>query len=238
MSRRTKKTGSIFRKLETFVGFKYPSFIKDILLNTGYDCEHAIQTIDEKSISTIEKKIESDHPHLLKGTIYERKPENNLPFEFLLGHRALILEIPSTLAKYLKRKSDKKTEKKTKKFQEIELENLKVILINKIKNNLKYKKINCEFDIENIGDLSQRGNRVSCLVKCVFCETNTPCSFDEYWRITNYSNHVCGHQSKETREQGHGLDNGTNKDLFVSKQPQFLRARPNVLYQVQNVLMK
>lgn len=111
MSLRTQKTGSIYKKLEVFAGFKYPTFIKDILLNTGFDCEHAMKTIDENTVTIIEKKVELDHTNLLKGTTYEpeleNSRENHLPFKFLIGHRALILGIPSTLDKYLKKKSEK-----------------------------------------------------------------------------------------------------------------------------------
>lgn len=230
MNRRTKKIGSIFSKLESFVGYKYPTFIKDILLNTGFDCEHALKTIDEKTIPTIEKKIELNHPHLLNGTIYESKLDSHLPFEFLIGHRALILEIPSTLEKYLTRK----IEKKVKNSKEIEPQNLRVLLTNKIINNLKKKNINCEFEIENIGEFTQKENRFTCLVKCVFCSINTPCSFDKYWRIGNYSNHVCGHKGKETP----GLASGTSKNPLEPKQTQYHRAIPNVIYEVQNVLMR
>lgn len=232
MSRPTKNFGSIFKKLEKFVGFKYPTFIKEILLNTGFDCEHAIKTIDENTIPIIEKKVELDHPNLLEGTIYEPKLENHLPFKFLIGHRALILEIPLTLDKYLKKKSEKKPRSEIQ--PEIQPENLKVLLINTIKTHLNNKKINCDFNIENVCDISQKENRFRCLVKCVFCEVKTPCIFDKHWKISNYSKHVCGHTSEKTR----GLASVTSKNPLEPKEAKYHRARPNVIYEVRSVLNK
>lgn len=106
-----------------------------------------------------------------------------------------------------------------------------MLLIDKIKNHLNNKAINCDFNIENVCDISQKGNRFTCLVKCVFCEIKTTCTFDKNWKISNYSKHVCGHKNEETR----GLASGTSNNPLESKETPYHRAKLNVIYEVKNV---
>lgn len=100
---------TIYSKLEKFKKYKYPKFIKDILINSGFDCELALENLDREVIEKIEEDVELNKGWI-KDTVYEDKKQK---FKFLLGHQALLLQIPQVL-KEIRKKKDRKSKKKTR----------------------------------------------------------------------------------------------------------------------------
>lgn len=239
------KSGSIFNKLEKFTGIKYPQFIKDILLNNGFDWEYALLGITEKEIEKLEADV-NENKHLIKDTIYETKEGT---FKFLIGHRIVLLNIPQTLNAYKNKNQRKNLEKN--KSSEIALNKNEILmkLLTKIKNYFLIKKIECEFSIENnITEVAVNENSIKCRVKCIKCDVKIPCTFVNHWKISNYTKHVIEHN--ETEKSGQSKDpsndqiNNSNLDLTAdntkdigsnSATPlEVHRAKPHA--EVQNVL--
>lgn len=226
--RRKSISRNIFNKLESFVGYKYPKFITDILLKHGFDCEYAIEQINEKTLEQLESEIKEP----LYENSSENLDENCKSFKFLLGHRAIILNIPETLKAYKSSKT-RKTEKKVKQNTDLDREELKKLLLSKILRNLTFKKVECAFGIENLRKFTVVENRVACSVKCAFCEIEVPCTFDQYWRISNFSAHICGHPRPNPNHLENSVQNRLEPRLEQSEK-QFQRARTDVLNTVQS----
>lgn len=251
------QSGKIFNKLEKFIGFKYPVFIKNILIKTGFDCESAIETLNENSITEIEKLVT---PDLIKNTVYEQSETlGETPFKFLIGHKALILNIPVILKQFIDTKLNIKTEKENQNKDKLRAQlnpvELKNSLIHKINISLKKKNINLVYSIEHINSSFDANpninpnsspnsspnintkNSVQFKVKCLSCNREIPCTFDKYWRVSNFLNHNVNHCSK-----GQNVVLSANQSQiegYISGQrSQINRAKEGVLEKLQLVLEK
>lgn len=174
-------TSSIFQRLEKFVNSKYPNFHKDILIKCGFDCESALLLLNEVKIKQIEAQV-NINKELIKGTIYEKSSKN---FEFRLGHKDLILSVPSTI-KEIKAKKPKET-----KF--LDVEQLEKDLIKRFNNHFESKSIVVKINHENLIGIRVDENRITCGLKCLFCETNLTCYLNNSsWHISNYVKHIRG----------------------------------------------
>lgn len=137
--------GNIFIKLEKFIGCKYPSFIKSILLRSGFDCEASLLLLNEEKLKKIEVDLAA-YPELLKDTVYETKNRNpTSEFNFLFGHRELILNIPETIRNKNREKKEKNTRKNIEKNnllteRNLDIDVLSEKLITKINNYFQKKK--------------------------------------------------------------------------------------------------
>lgn len=218
-------------KLENFTGNKYPKFIKEILNFCGYDNEHSIVLLNEGSIIEIEEKVNSNK-WLLKHTVYER----NDTFKFLIGHKALVLKLPETINKFTKTIIEEK--KKQKESKENNLENstdedeFAKLLVDKINNFLKGRKLSIEAKIENIITISKSQKWAK--VKCMYCEHSVKCSFDSVWRTSNLLRHLHTHFNTHSTESLADLvadsDQAPNSPLPIE------RARSTVLSEIKNVI--
>lgn len=93
-------------KLKKILGRALPNGLGNILLESGFDSECALSTIDLVAIKSIEEYV-NNNKHLLEGTVYENQ---NVDFKFKPGHRLILLGLPKALAEYeaKKPKNDKK----------------------------------------------------------------------------------------------------------------------------------
>lgn len=213
MRKQSTRQNRIFKELEKFTRLEYPTFIKNILISAGYDCGPAISIIDEETIGKLEREVDRN---LLKNTIYE----NEEPFKFRIGHRALILNLPSVIEKL---SCEKKKKKEIKIDNELDRDKLHDLLLNKLKKYFISKKINTDITADNIGEINLSENRINCSIKCTICDKRTRCIYDGYWRISNYTNHiVCDHKSSA-------------ESVPSSIQPRFQRANPNVLNELNQI---
>lgn len=211
-----KRNTAIFSQLENYKKNKYPTFIKKILIETGYDTAAALKIFEESSIEKIEKFI-SENPELVKNTVYVDQIGNLkiIPFKFKIGHESLLLSIPKDLKDYL---SKKKEEEKVLPA----IDELKDSLIKKLKKYCSTKKIDVPVDIGLCSNFSISNNKVKCLAKCLFCDTKYTCTYDTCWRISSYYKHILVH-----------INLGAKKTV----QPAIERAAPaSILSEVQNVL--
>lgn len=211
-----------FKQLEKFANEKYPKFLKKILLDCGYDCPASLNTINEEAINKIEIEINSNldkYIQYFKSTAYEKKLENNGELKFLIGHRAILLDIPRKLKEFSEEKTrekertklNKKNSNTTKNLaQNLSEKELIEKLSDKIINYYKNKGVlvaSCHyFSSETLLEKlknneltltkNQVKNEVKCKLKCPFCDTKKICNLYKYWNVSNFTKHCNTHDEK------------------------------------------
>lgn len=221
-----KPRGLIFTRLEKFFKCKYPFFLKEILIETGFNSSAALRIISESSIETIEQYINDNLDqikHYFAETLYLSENGNfkKSPFKFLIGHKSLILNIKKDLNEYLLKKKTKKTEISS----EIpSTEQLKISFKNKVKNYIEQKKINVDLEKIVVSNFSFLNNRAKCFGQCPFCVKKIACYFDTCWRTSNFFKHILICLKKNTL-----LNNPPSNPPIVQ------RAISGILQQVENL---
>lgn len=205
ISQAMKRTGIIFARIENFKKFKFPLFIKDILKETGFNTAAALKTIKESSIGKLERFV-SNRLDLLRKTDYVNATGNlkQSPFRFLLGHEALILNLPNEVEDYLREKGKKKDIPA--------IEDLKLSFNERIKKFADKNKLTISTDKIII---THSNKQVKCFIKCPFCESKLSCTFDSSWKLSNYKKHILRCAKKIDRQPN------PRPNLFIQ------RAEPN-----------
>lgn len=189
----------VVKAIEHFHKIKYPPFLKKNLNTCGFESEASLGIICEQSIAEIEQIVNSKK-ELLEGTIY-LKEDGSLhsePFKFLIGHRLLILSIPKSFSEY---KDNKEKNKKLnlKINSPISPEQLKASLLERLQNYKKSNNWKLTLTLDNLKKCVlykiNSQNRAKVQVKCVYCDTQVPCTFNEKWSISNYIKHIASHES-------------------------------------------
>lgn len=208
-----KRKGIIFSHLQNFKKFKYPEFIKKILIEAAFDSPATLRTIEKSVVEKIETFV-NNKTDLLKGTIYVDEAGNlkKTPFKFMPGHESLILGFPKDIDEYL-------SNKKLTKSEIPKIDDLKKLFIERVKTFAETKKLTFTLNSEDLSKFVRNNNRVKCEANCPFCQARTSCTFDSSWKITNYYKHIVSCAKKVT----------TTRSLIE-------RASPAVLSQLQNVL--
>lgn len=83
---------------EKFLGCEIPSTIVGILKKTGYECAASLVGMNEKEIRQIEKFVMNHKLDVLEGSVYAKSDFGQ--FEFLPGHRKLLLSLGKHAEKY------------------------------------------------------------------------------------------------------------------------------------------
>lgn len=180
-----KRKGVIFSHLQTFKKSKFPQFIKEILISTGFDTAISLQSIRKATIEELERII-TNNTDLLKNTEYLNETGNlkKTPFKFMLGHETLILNLPNDVKEYLTRN------KKQKEKEIPQIDELKLMFIERIKNFLRDHNINLTQNTEDLTKFEITGKVVKCAVKCPLCSNKVNCMFNSTWKISNYCKHI------------------------------------------------
>lgn len=140
---------------------------------------------------------------LLKDTQFENESEN---FKFLLGHRLLLLSIPSKVSEYLERKK-----RKTNTIQpsdnlsdnEIDPEIEKQKLITKLNNYSDKFEFRFKINVLNVSDFETKNGFFTCKVSCPFsvCTISKICTLKSHWLVSNFTNHVRNQYIKDTLQR-------------------------------------
>lgn len=135
-------------KLKKILGRALPNGLGNILLESGFDSECALSTIDLVAIKSIEEYV-NNNKHLLEGTVYENQ---NVDFKFKPGHRLILLGLPKALAEYeaKKPKNDKKNAEKID--EEEEEKRLKESLVKKLNNFVGKFQFDLNFSFDLISE--------------------------------------------------------------------------------------
>lgn len=216
-----KRKGIIFAQLQFFKKSKYPDFLKKILIETAFDTAAALRTIKKSIIEEIEIFVNqrTDLSDLLKDTSYIDETGNlkKTPFKFMLGHESLLLRLPNDVEEYLSKKEVRKSEIPA-------IEDIKLLLIEKINNFARDKNIELTLSSEDISKFTKSNNCVKCEANCPFCSRKICCSFYSSWKLSNYNKHIISCAKKAARPNSR-------------PNPQIERATPAVVLQeLQNAL--
>lgn len=196
--------GKFWTEFENFLGYKFPSVLKDILTINGLN-NLAFEFIDTNTIDNLEKVVDKNKD-ILKKSDYEKNIEE--PFKFSFGHRLLLLNIPKKYKEFIEFGRNKKTARKQRliELKESEChsnntpEHLISLLLNKVNNYSDKFHLGYKITRDNVKKFNQKESDALCVVKCPFCDVKVPCSLLSTWRISNFNNHVKTHLGFETIE--------------------------------------
>lgn len=173
-------------RLKNIIGRSLPRGLDKIIVESGFDSELALTTIDHSSIKSIEDYV-NDNRVILVDTVYEHSIENNLDFKLKPGHKAIILGLPKALQNYeLKNKKKRAT-------KNVDEENLKQFLLKKITNFATKCSFDLQFDLNLISEFCQVNEAHKCRFKCPVCPTKIRCEYKKYWLISNLEKHIKNH---------------------------------------------
>lgn len=225
----TEKKNLVFwAKFEKFLKNSIPDCIVKILIESGFDNEISISELCNDDIKIIEEFVESNLKHSIENSgIYNL----NEKFVFLPGHRKLILSLPKRLKEFennkKKRKEKSETEQENVINEEIELltqseiNDLKDKLLSKLTKSAKnygLKEFTEEEVLSSIDVYINHSNNKThqkpsykCIIKCIECEKQVPCTWNGYWQIGNLDKHLKNHM-KNTVAQNAENQNNSNEN--------------------------
>lgn len=188
---RPKSQQNYFKQLEKFIGSKFPSFIINFLVSSGFDTELALISLKESSIDVIESHLNQNRI-FAQATVYEHQQ----PIKLLPGHKAIILEIP----KYVEQlKSNRKGSRKSTKQIDIidsaqKLDEIKDKLIVKVSGYISKIQLHLNLIDDCVIGLKYVSNQeYKCHFKCPACQKLISCIFKNYWMISNVQSHLKDH---------------------------------------------
>lgn len=187
--------------LEKFMKGTVPPSLKKILQETGYDSDIAIESINSDSIKTLEKHI-NDRRCLIKDTVYDKYIKENEPFEFLPGHKIVLLNLPNRIKQYKESIISKKIEQSAISKSE---EWLKNDIVEKLNVLLDSFGAELKITTANISDFFKKDNICKCKIKCPFCTTETKkytCTYNGYWSISNLKRHWTDNHKQQVQAGG------------------------------------
>lgn len=199
MARRKPK---FLRNFDKFLGKSYPKFIKNILFSSGFDNKNSLELVDEERIKNIEEYVNRNRYHL-KKTSYEKTLNKTNKFEFSIGHKVLLTNIPKYVEKFenesLKKLQEKKKEESARESEaNLNLFALRKTLLEKLQNYSTTSKLNFKISEENIENLENTNQRITCKVHCPFCSKKYLILFKHNWKISNITVHIRKHFTIET----------------------------------------
>lgn len=232
-----------WKQFEEFIGCKIPKIIKEILSFCAIDTL-VFDEINEQVIKDIEQTV-NRNKSILKNSAYDKDGD----FQFLLGHRILLLSFPKKYQLFCEDLKNKKTSRKQRlanlKSPEVEVsdlqetdsenadpefspERIRNSLVTKInayteKNKLKYKIVQ-----NQIKKFKIKGNEAYCVVNCTFCDVKVPCVFNSSWNHSNFNNHIRSHLNNNQISDSPIQQSTSN----ISFQP----ARSSVLEELDQIL--
>lgn len=173
---------------------KVPTCMKTILNACGYNNIWAFKSAEEGTIVDLERFMEKRHRKLI-DSLDEYKDIQ--PFEFLPGHRSLILGIKNQIVSVEDAKRKRSMAKrKTKPSETLDEVGLKRELVDQMSDFSS--KISLQIDWENAIDNFQSTTNgdvtsVQCSLLCPICGASRLIRFDESWKPSNMYKHLRSH---------------------------------------------
>lgn len=194
------KKPSVIHKIERHLKSKLPNILQKILINCGFDNEASIKLINEDTIVLLEDYINKNKNIFLKKTNYKEDEK----FEFSIGHKILILNLP----KFLEQIENEKEKENNREEDNVYIQKI----VTKLENHVK--KFNYDFTVTNqfIENFKKTESGFKCHVKCPVCSALSSCLFKKgLWNTSNFSNHLKNHYPRLPLEK-----QPTNETVFVA----------------------
>lgn len=171
----------ILCELEVFLKDKFPKIIYKLLCDCGFDNKTSIRLINGQTVKLLESYVNKNR-NILKNSTYDRNKE----FEFSIGHKLLILNLPSYLNQLEKTKIENKQNNSLNNEQEC-----KKAIVNKLQNYVQKYHFNVIVSEENIINFQKTSScGYKCHVKCAICENLCSCLYKKNWNTSNFTNHL------------------------------------------------
>lgn len=166
-----------------------PACMKTILDACGYNSAWSFKSISEEKLTSIEEFIEKKHRKLVDQF---QEYEDITPFEFLPGHRDLILGIKDEVEKVQQTKKPKKVVN----AQSTSEKDICRSLLKQMSTFSKGLKLNIDWtNAINDFSLDDSGNTMlaQCLLVCPICNSPISVRYDKHWRTSNIYKHIRKH---------------------------------------------
>lgn len=199
------KRYSNLSKLEKFNKEKIPPCLKSLLSSTGYNTLFSISVLNADKIEEIEEFINKDRSLLASlNCCYAKYYQAQQKFEFIPGHKNVLLTLPSKVAEMkeaMKKDGKAKNNPVTNKEANITEEDAKLHLITKLQ--IYMNKLG--FDLPKEDSISEsnilefaRGTVnddfvFKCKFSCLFCTKVVPLQYKTFWTSSNVTTHLKSH---------------------------------------------
>lgn len=216
------------------MGNAIPELLVKILVTAGYDNAISISEFNENDLEIVQNYTCGNLKELVKQyEVYNSEGQ----FEFLPGHRKLLLALPNKVQSYLKEKLKSKNENENEEHLLSAEEQLKdddkivskrklIIKLNHFLQKIEHQVENTENligEIETYNGQSRTSNKkppLKCLVNCMFCEKPVSCTQNGHWQIGNLEKHIQIHIEEKKnavtqKTQSIDLNNNSDKEKTV-----------------------
>lgn len=195
---------SLWKKLEQFKNTEFPACVKSLLTNAGYDTIMSLTSLDEAKIQQIEVFFNANKYYINKlQCCYSDHYKQLEVFEFLPGHKTLILELSNLIREFQSHNAEKSAENQKKKILSISDYQLKEKLIQKLARFLRKDHGNdkIEFPSDTISDanihdftcISQDDFKWKCRFSCPFCSKSYSIIYKKQWMASIVTKHLGNH---------------------------------------------
>lgn len=176
--------------------------MKNFLTVCGYNSALAFKSVDENSLSNLENYIEVHH----RKTVDDFPEYVDIkPFEFLPGHRSLIVGIKTELSD-IQSKKKQKVMKSTKPSRNEDENELRSSLVNQMTTYASGIGLGLDFSV-SVQDMNlekvEELTLAVCKVVCPACNRIFTIRYNKNWKICNIYRHLRTHvenSSKQTIE--------------------------------------
>lgn len=178
---------------------KIPDCMITILNACGYNNIWAFKSVEEENIVDLETFVEKRHRTIIDSMDEYRDVK---PFEFLPGHRSLIMGIKSQilLMEDVKRKKTM-PKRKAKDVNEMELKMSLTAHVSNFCQNISlqvdWSNAIDDFKITSHGDDTSAQCLAQCSLNCPICGVRRTVRFENSWRISNMCKHLRSHLTSQ-----------------------------------------
>lgn len=215
-----------------------------MLTSAGYDSAISIADLNESDILLIQNHVSSKATDLLSTHEAYAQQEK---FEFLPGHRKLILGLRNKVKDFINSKNknfnkpkgqeparepvNEEASEEVELLTDQEIQKLKKQLVEKLNKHIKVKSNNfTENNIIGTIDayisrsarvVSSRTASYKSNVKCSDCDKTVPCTFNKRWELSNLQAHFKAKHTKPslTSSSGTNTDTNTNSNSSLLNDP-------------------
>lgn len=200
----SKRCGVIWAKLEKTNKEKFPECLKFLLTATGFDSLLSLSQIDNETIRELEGYLNRNRKHFDSlQCCFAEEYRGQATFEFLPGHKSILLGIPQRIVEMntaqnnkTKRKPAEQTPTKNRKTEAEAKSCLVQNLITFLEKNgvqLPFNPI-ADSNLRDFCSGSEEAEYVyKCNFSCPFCEKLIPVRFKTFWTSSNVTVHLKKH---------------------------------------------